>query len=46
MIGLSALGLAISSRWSSKTVKNISHLFNKKVEIKIHPEAVKRSSKA
>ncbi|MEW6653663.1 MAG: hypothetical protein AB1394_09360 [Bacteroidota bacterium] len=46
LIGLSALGLSVSSRWSTKTVKNISNLSNKKVEIKIHPEAVKRTSKA
>jgi hypothetical protein len=46
IIGLSALGLAITSLWSKNTVKNISNLANKKVQIKIHPKAVKRTSKA
>ncbi|MBI3122767.1 MAG: hypothetical protein HYZ10_00035 [Ignavibacteriales bacterium] len=45
MIGLSALGFAFSSRWSSKAAKNVSNLSNKKVSIKIHPEAVKRTNK-
>ena len=45
MIGLSALGLALSSSWSSKAAKNVSNLSNKKVSIKIHPEAVKRTNK-
>lgn len=45
MIGLSALGLALSSSWSKNVTKNISNLSNKKVSIKIHPEAVKRTNK-
>lgn len=45
MIGLGAVGLAISSRWSNKVVKNVANLSNKKVSIKIHPEAVKRTNK-
>ncbi len=45
MIGLSALGLALTSSWSKNVTKNISNLSNKKVSIKIHPEAVKRTNK-
>lgn len=45
MIGLGAVGLAISSRWSNKVVKNVANLSSKKVSIKIHPEAVKRTNK-
>jgi len=46
IIGLSAFGLAVTSIWSTKSVKKISNLANKKVEVKIHPKAVKRTSKA
>ncbi len=45
MIGLSALGLAFTGSKVSKRVKKVANLSNKKVSIKIHPEAVKRTSK-
>jgi hypothetical protein len=45
MIGLSTLGLVLFSGGTKRIAKKVSNISNKKVSVKIHPEAVKRTNK-